>query len=225
MRHGAPTHHDLLPVRVMRPAALALPLLLAISACSDDSELPTSNAAGPVKLGNASVAASAQDLAALPGTPMAQRSAVLGFLNKRNGLTRDITLKPGEAMRIGEAIVRLRACETAAPWENTPETGAFVQLDVESPADKKWRRVFSGWVFKERPDRNMVQHPIYDVWVKSCAMTWPEMGEDTVKVAGPSGSTPRASNAQNDAVPPEATDSPVAAPNLTPATASPSTPR
>lgn len=206
----------------MRQAALALPLLL-ISACSDDSQLPQGNSSGPVKLGGSNVSASAQDLAALPGTPMAERVAVLGFLNKRNGLTRDVTLKPGEAVRLGEAIVRLRACETAAPWENLPETGAFVQLDVESPADKKWRRVFSGWVFKERPDRNVVQHPIYDVWVKSCAMNWPEMGEDTVKVGGASGSAPRESSVENAAPPSEATEPSAPAPNVTPATASPST--
>src|SRR3546814_3923598 len=44
-------------------------------------------------------------------TPMAQRVAVLGLLNKRNGESRDITLKPGQAVRVGDVIVRLRACE------------------------------------------------------------------------------------------------------------------
>src|SRR3546814_20495907 len=91
---------------------------------------------------------------------MAERVAVIGLLNKRNGLTRDLTLKPGEALRVNNVIVRLRACETTAPWEEVPETGAFVQLDVLGN-DKKWRRVFSGWLFEERPERNVVQHEIY----------------------------------------------------------------
>src|SRR3546814_19604173 len=111
---------------------------------------------------------------------MAERVAVIGLLNKRNGLTRDLTLKPGEALRVNNVIVRLRACETTAPWEEVPETGAFVQLDVLGN-DKKWRRVFSGWLFEERPERNVVQHEIYDVWVKSCKMSWPENGPDTVQ--------------------------------------------
>ena len=59
-------------------------------------------------------------------TPMAERVAVLGLLNKRNGIVRDITLKPGQSMRVRDAIVRLRACQTTAPWENEPLTGAFV---------------------------------------------------------------------------------------------------
>lgn len=112
-----------------------------------------------------------------PGaTPMAERVAVIGFLNKRNGEGRDLTLRPGQAVRIGDAIVRLRACETTAPWEVQQLTGAFLQLDVRG-ADGQFRRVFSGWVYKETPSLNVVEHPIYDVWPKSCAMTHPEGGE------------------------------------------------
>jgi len=131
--------------------------------------------------------------AELPGTPMAEREAVLGLLNKRNGLTRELKMKPGEALRVGNAIVRLRACETAAPWETEPETGAFVQLDVQESRDNKWHRTFSGWLFKERPDRNVVIHPVYDVWVISCAMSWPETGPETVR------STERGSRAAESA--------------------------
>lgn len=105
-------------------------------------------------------------------TPMAQRVAVLGFLNKRNGITRDLTLKPGQAVRVGNAIVRLRACETTAPWESEKLTGAFVQLDVQQP-DATWHRVFSGWLYKESPSLNVVENAVYDVWPKSCTMTYP----------------------------------------------------
>ena len=69
---------------------------------------------------------------------MAERVAVLGFLNKRNGLSRDLTLKPGQAIRVDDVIVRLRACETTAPWEIQQLTGAFVQVDVEPLGLTKW---------------------------------------------------------------------------------------
>lgn len=129
-------------------------------------------------------------------TPMADRVAVVGLLNKRNGLVRDIEMKPGDTARIGRAIVRLRACEQTAPWEDPPETGAFVQLTVQDQRDDKWRRVFSGWIFRERPDRNIIQHPIYDVFVKSCAMTYPG-GEPVARSAPKSGAAaaPKASSA------------------------------
>jgi hypothetical protein len=106
-------------------------------------------------------------------TPMAERKAVISLLNKRNGLVRDLEMVPGQSARVGRAIVRLRACERTAPWESPQETGAFVQLLVQEQRDDKWYRVFSGWLFRERPERNIVQHPIYDVFVKSCAMSFP----------------------------------------------------
>ena len=118
------------------------------------------------------------------GTPMAQRVAVVGILNKRNGESREITLKPGQAARTGDVVVRLRACETTAPWEEQRLTGAFVQLDVRG-VDRHWRRSFSGWLYKERPELNVVQHPIYDVWTKSCTMSWPATGPDTTSLAAP----------------------------------------
>ena len=108
--------------------------------------------------------------AAKPGpaeTPMALRVAVLGVLNKRNGIWRDVTLHPGQGTRIGkDLIVRLRACDKTADWEQQQLTGAFVQVDVRG-ADLHWRRVFSGWLYKESPSLNVVENPIYDVWPKS----------------------------------------------------------
>jgi hypothetical protein len=109
-------------------------------------------------------------------TPMGQRIAVIGLLNKRNGLSRDLTLRPGQAIRVGDVIVRLRACEITAPWEVQQLTGAFVQLDVREPRSDRFRRVFSGWLYKETPSLNVVEHPVYDVWPKSCAMTHPAGG-------------------------------------------------
>ena len=126
-------------------------------------------------------------------TPMADRVAVIGLLNKRNGIVRDLTLKPGQAVQVRDAIVRLRACETTAPWENERLTGAFLQLEVQRP-DRRWQRVFSGWVYKESPSLNVVEHPVYDVWPKSCAMTYPSApGEPAAPVASSNRSSARKS--------------------------------
>lgn len=112
------------------------------------------------------------------GTPMAERVAVIGLLNKRNGQTRDFEVKPGESVRFGKVVIRVRACEKTAPWETYQDQGAFVQLIVrQRPAGtndaERWAQVFSGWLFKENPAANIVQHPIYDVWVKECRMSFP----------------------------------------------------
>lgn len=136
-----------------------------------------------------------------PGTtPMAQRLAVLGLLNKRNGISRELTLRPGQAGRVGDVIVRLRACETTAPWEVQRLTGAFVQLDVRNPQGQ-YQRVFSGWLYKESPSLNVVEHPIYDVWPKSCAMIHPDGGEPDGR---PASSRSSAANSTTSAAPAEA---------------------
>lgn len=156
--------------------------LLAVSACSDTPDAP-----GPVEtdmpegMESTALPPPRQDEAgeaiAIVGTPMADRVATLGLLNKRNNLSQDIELKPGESKRIGDVIVRLSACERTQPFETPKETGAFVQLLVRAAGDEeKWAKVFSGWLFKNSPSLNVVEHPIYDVWVKDCAMSFPGEG-------------------------------------------------
>lgn len=165
-------------------------------------------------------------------TPMADRVAVIGLLNKRNGIVRDLTMKPGQALRVRDVIVRLRACETTAPWESPPLTGAFIQLDVEQP-DHNWRRVFSGWLYKESPSLNVVQHPVYDVWPKSCTMSWPGApGEIAAAPPGPAElgaaassnkrSSAKKSAGASTAEPPLATEPPPTSPAATEPSAAPS---
>ena len=157
-------------------AVTAASLLLLAAGCGRKQEDTQENRAA---LPRATVAPGQQ----AGVTPMADRVAVLGILNKRNGITRDIRIKPGQSVRLSNAIVRLRACETTAPWESEKLTGAFVQLDVQQP-DSSWKRFFSGWVYKESPSLNVVEHPVYDVWPKSCAMTYPSAaGEPAAPVA------------------------------------------
>ena len=138
---------------------------LALTACGKGAQ--EQNAAAP-PAPKAPVTAAGQGGV----TPMAQRVAVPGILNKRNGIVQNVTLRPGQSVRWKDVIVRLRACEATAPWEDEKLTGAFVQVDVHQP-DKSWKRVFSGWLYKESPSLNVVEHPVYDVWPKSCAMTYP----------------------------------------------------
>jgi hypothetical protein len=159
---------------------ICLPLLAMLAACgsSENDALAPAKSGEAISTNDKIVAMSGANI----GTPMAERIAVLGLLNKRNGQTRDVELKPGEAIRFDKVVIRLRACEKTAPWENQPDEGAFVQLLVkERPPGTteatRWRNVFSGWLFKENPAANVVEHPIYDVWVKACKMRFP--GEET----------------------------------------------
>ena len=145
----------------------ALPLLFALglAACNRGGE-PQNAAVTAAQRAGAAAASTAGV------TPMAQRVAVLGILNKRNGIVQNVALHPGQSARWKDVIVQLRACETTAPWEEEKLTGAFVKVFVRG-SDRKWTRAFSGWLYKESPSLNVVEHPVYDVWPKSCEMTYP----------------------------------------------------
>jgi len=145
-------------------------------------------------------------------TPMKERVAVIGLLNKRNNVSEEIKLKPGEAREIGPVIIRVAACERTAPWELPQQTGAFVQVDIRERGAAQHARVFSGWMFLESPSLNVVEHPVYDVWVKDCTMSFPgEEGPASPKDGPKDGPSPKPSAA------PSAAPSPAAAPAPAPA--------
>ena len=165
---------------------LALAGAFALSACHHNDEAPAPQATDIPEgvIGNMRAVAAVENQYA---TPVKDRVATLGLLNKRNNQVQDIVLKSGEARRIGNVVVKLATCEKSLPWERPPEMGAFVQLFVEERASVRdslaWHKVFSGWLFKNAPSLNVVQHPVYDVWVKDCAMKFPGEEENPADAA------------------------------------------
>jgi hypothetical protein len=188
-------------------ALALLPVGLALAACNNEppAPRPVETEVPPEFTQNAPPVA--QPGSSL-GTPMKDRIATIGLLNKRNNISQDLKMKPGESRRIGNVVVKVEACEKTAPWEYDPEEGAFVQVYVQERPDVSsplaWHKVFSGWLFKNAPSVNVVEHPVYDVWVKSCAMSFPgEEAPAPTSSAKPSGS-------------PGPAPSPTAAPSPTP---------
>lgn len=178
-----------------------------LTACSSGAPQPQAEETEiPEEIASADLPAIAAEDEGL-GTPLAERVATIGLINKRNNISRDIEMKPGEARRVDDVIIRLASCERTPPWENPPLTGAFVQVLVQeratAGAELQWRRIFSGWLYKEAPAVNVVEHPIYDVWVKDCAMRFPGEEEPAARATG---------SAAAPAAAPVATPSPTATP-------------
>lgn len=199
----------------MRRSALAATALIALLAgCNKNKDVP------PPPEATASRAVSGAGGVEVEGaTPLKDRVATLGLLNKRSNITQTFTIKPGESKRFGNAVVRLASCERTPPWESPPETGAFVQLFVEERATVReqlaWHKIFSGWLFKNSPSLNVVEHPVYDVWVKDCTMHFPGEAEAsdaaTSKAAKPAGKATKPSEPK-PAAKPEVVAPPAAAP-------------
>ena len=197
---------------------------LALAGCNRAADEAAEATATDVPLAVAAAPPVAQKVAESEfGTPVKDRVAALGLLNKRNNIVQDLVMKTGETRRIGNVVVRLASCERTAPWEDPHEEGAFVQVFVEERAKVSeplaWHKVFSGWLFKNSPSLNVVEHPVYDVWVKSCAMKFP--GEEEAPQASASASS-AAKPAGKPSAAPSPSPSATASPKPTPsASASP----
>lgn len=200
--------------------SLALGALVLLAACQGSGDPDAAATEIPKAVGTQ---AAAPVVESEYGTPVKDRVATLGLLNKRNNISQDVLIKSGEAKRIGNVVIRLATCERTLPWERPAETGAFVQVFVEERADADsqlaWRKVFSGWLFKNAPSVNVVEHPVYDVWVKDCAMKFPGEEDSPAAAASPS-SAPNAAGSASATPSPGAPPSPAApAPKAPPAKA------
>ncbi|EAQ28970.1 hypothetical protein NAP1_15263 [Erythrobacter sp. NAP1] len=158
-----------------RFALLAILPTFALAACGEEESEPEAASVEETaeEIAGPDEAPALTPLEVGESTPMDERVATIGLLNKRNNVSQDLELSPGETAEVGPVIVRLEACERTAPYEFPQETGAFVQVDVLERGASEHARIFSGWLFKENPSLNVVEHPIYDVWVKDCAMSFP----------------------------------------------------
>jgi hypothetical protein len=71
-----------------------------------------------------------------------------------------------ETVQFGALQVTPRVCYSR-PDAEEPKTDTFVDVD-EITLDRKIKRIFTGWMFAESPGLNAIEHPVYDVWLKTC---------------------------------------------------------
>ena len=126
--------------------ALILPVAL-LAACEQEAAPPESavRTEVPEELQQGELPVQPADEAGI-GTPMEERVATLGLLNKRQQRPRTAT---GQ-QRVGDVIVRLQACERTAV-EMPKETGAFVQLLVKERGTEDQFRFSRAGCSRTRP--------------------------------------------------------------------------
>ena len=160
---------------------MKLLLIAAATAALPAPGAPPQAAAPAATPGKPAAKPAAKPAPAKGPTPVAERVVQFAALNKRTGATQVFEGKPGMVATFGGLTIRVRTCETTPEWEQK-QTAAFLQID-EAQRGAPPKRIYSGWMFAESPSLNPLESPRYDVWVKSCAMTFPETGPDTI-VAG-----------------------------------------
>jgi hypothetical protein len=88
-------------------------------------------------------------------------------LDKVTARTSTFDIAVGETKSFGNLRITLRACKENPPIE-VPESAAFLEV-IEAKPESNAEAVFTGWMFSSSPALSAMEHPIYDLWVLSCA--------------------------------------------------------
>ena len=108
---------------------------------------------------------------AIPGKDGVKRMIIMRGLDKITGRPANILAPVGVPVTYATMTITARYCYST-PITEPPETTAFVQIEDHRP-DQDATQVFSGWMLASSPSLNGLQHPLYDVWVMSCATNQP----------------------------------------------------
>ncbi|HEX6867006.1 MAG TPA: DUF2155 domain-containing protein [Caulobacteraceae bacterium] len=106
------------------------------------------------------------------------QAAILQALDKVTAETIRFEAPIGQPVRYKSLVFTVRACETSAPDELTPESTAYVVVDSEprqQPGRRKRpsRQIFRGWMYASTPSINPLEHPVYDAWLIACRTAAP----------------------------------------------------
>lgn len=103
------------------------------------------------------------------GTWISGKAARFTALDKITGRTAPLIIGLDKQARFGTLEIKPRACLTRPPDE-APESTVFVEVIEYDLETEEPHGLFSGWMFASSPALNALEHPIYDVWLTSCAI-------------------------------------------------------
>ena len=109
-----------------------------------------------------------EDAETTPAAPQRISNPIAEFtgVDKITGRIITFDVYINETVQFGALQVTPRVCYSR-PATEEPKTDSFVEVD-EITLDRKIRRIFTGYMFAQSPGLNAIEHPVYDVWLKSC---------------------------------------------------------
>ncbi len=100
-------------------------------------------------------------------------AAIIQAIDKVTAETLRFEAPVGQPIRYKTLVFTVRACETTAPDEDTPDSMVYLTIDSQprsltGRAPPPPRQVFRGWMSAASPGLNPLQHPVYDAWLIAC---------------------------------------------------------
>jgi hypothetical protein len=99
-----------------------------------------------------------------PDTWVPKTDAIVRVLNKIDSTVQEITLKPGAVVQVQSLSLALKGC-FVRPDDLPQDATAHLQIDDNRAGTPG----FDGWILKNEPSLNMLEHPVYDVQLVGCA--------------------------------------------------------
>jgi len=88
-------------------------------------------------------------------------------LDKITAKTSSIRLAIGEKSFFGPLEIKALKCQISENNEAS-DTVAYLQVKDLSIKDNNQVFLFNGWTFASSPTLQSIDHPVYDLWIKSC---------------------------------------------------------
>ncbi|MBE6457460.1 MAG: DUF2155 domain-containing protein [Alphaproteobacteria bacterium] len=89
-------------------------------------------------------------------------NAVIRVMNKDAGKVHEVIVPVNQEVQFEKLFVNVRACMQTDPFD---AENHFVFIEI-TEMDKG--QIFGGWMNRNEPGQNPLQHPDYDVWLVRC---------------------------------------------------------
>ena len=89
------------------------------------------------------------------------------ILDKISSKTSTVELKIGKEIEFKNLLIKSLKCENSK-FDDTPEITAYIQVIDKTNTNNDEVFVFNGWSFSSSPSLKPFDHPVYDIWLKSC---------------------------------------------------------
>jgi len=92
------------------------------------------------------------------------KSAIVRVLNKIDSTVEPVTIAVGSTITVQSLTIKLTGCFVRPPDLPADATAHLTITDTRAGQPG-----FDGWMMKNEPGLNMLQHPVYDVQLAGCA--------------------------------------------------------
>ncbi len=98
-----------------------------------------------------------------PATWQPRQVAELVALDKVSARPQPIQLRVGQTATFNSLSITLKSC-AGRPPDQAPDSAGFLEIKDSHPGAQG----FTGWMIASAPALNSLQHPVYDITLKSC---------------------------------------------------------